>query len=299
ILQAGDITYAGSGSPVSQNTVINGNIDMKVGDDILTVGTGTIVNGNIDMGNDNDTLTIEKGSIINGTLDGGSGDDILNFNPEITRAFGNNEINVLHNISDFETINIDSNVTFFEKTAADDGSLKNLTISGVNEINISAGSVLNLRIDSAEITSGRYEGHALFGNAGLIINGDASKLGAGESITESENGIYNVGVLNLITNGLGLNSIIAMDGITLDEDLFTKTNSILDKAVILKTDEGNGKAGDIKVEADKDIFREVKASSQKYEKLNDIYNGIISSTDDNFIALKNIITINSKTEDYT
>ena len=298
ILQSGDITYVGSGSPASQNTVINGNIDMADGIDTITVDTGAIINGSVKMGAGDDVLNIVSGGKINVTLDGGTENDTLNFNPETTKALGNNEINIQHNISDFETININTNVTLFEKTIVDDGSIEKLAISGVNEINISAGSVLNLRIDTTE-TNGRYEGHALFGNTALTINGDAGSLGEGESITESENGIYNVGVLNLVTNGLGKNSIIAMDGITLDEDLFTKTNSILDKAVVLKTDEGSGKAGDIRVEADKDIFREVKTSSQKYEKLNDIYNGVISSTDDNFIALKNIITINNKTEDYT
>ena len=298
ILQSGDITYVGSGSPASQNTVINGNIDMADGIDTITVDTGAIINGTVKMGAGDDVLNIVSGGKINGTLDGGTGNDTLNFNPETTRTLGNSEINIQHNISDFETININTNVTLFEKTIEDDGSIEKLSISEVNEINISAGSVLNLRIDTTE-TNGRYEGHALFGNTALTINGDAGSLGEGESITESENGIYNVGVLNLVTNGLGKNSIIAMDGITLDEDLFTKTNSILDKAVVLKTDEGSGKAGDIRVEADKDIFREVKTSSQKYEKLNDIYNGVISSTDDNFIALKNIITINNKTEDYT
>ena len=280
------------------DTIVNGDIITGTGVDTITANTGAIINGTVKMGAGDDVLNIVSGGKINGILDGGADNDTLNFNPETTRALGNSEINIQHNISDFETININTNVTLFEKAIADDGSIEKLAISGVNEINISASSVLNLRIDTTE-TNGRYEGHALFGNTGLTINGDASSLGKGESIIESENGTYNVGVLNLVTNGLGLNSIIAMDGITLDEDLFTKTNSILDKAVILKTDEGNGKAGDIKVEADKDIFREVKASSQKYEKLNDIYNGVISSTDDNFIALKNIITINNKTEDYT
>ena len=298
ILQSGDITYIGSGSPASQNTIINGNIDMADGIDTITIDTGAIINGSVKMGAGDDVLNIVSGGKINGTLDGGTENDTLNFNPETTKALGNNEINIQHNISDFETININTNVTLFEKTIVDDGSIEKLAVSGVDKINISAGSVLNLRIDTTE-TNGRYEGHALFGNTALTINGDAGSLGEGESITESENGIYNVGVLNLVTNGLGKNSIIAMDGITLDEDLFTKTNSILDKAVVLKTDEGSGKAGDIRVEADKDIFREVKTSSQKYEKLNDIYNGVISSTDDNFIALKNIITINNKTEDYT
>ena len=304
ILQSGSVsctvTISGMDTTITetQNTVINGNIDMADGTDTITVDTGAIINGTVKMGAGEDVLNIVSGGKINGTLDGGTGDDTLNFNPKTTRALGNSEINIQHNISDFETININTNVTLFEKTIEDDGIIEKLSISEVNEINISAGSVLNLRIDTTE-TNGRYEGHALFGNTALTINGDAGSLGEGESITESENGIYNVGVLNLVTNGLGKNSIIAMDGITLDEDLFTKTNSILDKAVVLKTDEGSGKAGDIRVEADKDIFREVKTSSQKYEKLNDIYNGVISSTDDNFIALKNIITINNKTEDYT
>ena len=301
ILQSGEVEYVGGGTG-TQNTVINGNIAMKGGADTITVDAGVIINGNVDMGDGDDVLNIANGGKINGTLDGKTGNDTLNFGENGTAktraASSSDEIRIMHNISGFENINVNSNVTFYEKTVKDDGSIEKLAISGVNEINISAGSVLNLRIDTTE-TNGRYEGHALFGNTALTINGDASSLGKGESIIESENGTYNVGVLNLVTNGLGLNSIIAMDGITLDEDLFTKTNSILDKAVILKTDEGNGKAGDIKVEADKDIFREVKASSQKYEKLNDIYNGVISSTDDNFIALKNIITINNKTEDYT
>ncbi len=202
-----------------------------------------------------DVLNIGSGGKINGTLDGGTGDDTLNFNPETTRALGNSEINIQHNISDFENININTNVTLFEKTIVDDGSIEKLAVSGADKYKYkSKWIVLNLRIDTTE-TNGRYEGHALFGNTALTINGDAGSLGEGESITESENGIYNVGVLNLVTNGLGNNSIIAMDGITLDEDLFTKTNSILDKAVVLKTDEGSGKAGDIRVEADKDIFR--------------------------------------------
>ena len=163
-----------------QHTVINGNIDMKAGDDILTIGTGTIINGKLDMGADNDTLTIKKGAQINGTLDGGSGDDTLDFGGTVATnaiaASNSDEIRIQHDILNYETINVNSNVTLFEKTVGDDGSLKKLDISGVNEINISAGSVLNLRIDTTE-TNGRYEGHALFGNTALTINGDAGSLG--------------------------------------------------------------------------------------------------------------------------
>ena len=63
------------------------------------------------MEDGNDILTIENGTIINGTLGGGADNDTLNFNSPLTRAAKNDEINILHNISDFENININTNVT--------------------------------------------------------------------------------------------------------------------------------------------------------------------------------------------
>ncbi len=74
ILQSGEVEYVGGGKG-TQNTIINGNIDMKAGDDTLTFAKGTIINGNTGMGDNDDILTVEAGSIINGTLDGGMGSD--------------------------------------------------------------------------------------------------------------------------------------------------------------------------------------------------------------------------------
>ncbi|MHD0322564.1 autotransporter domain-containing protein, partial [Fusobacterium varium] len=167
----------------------------------------------------------------------------------------------MHNITNFENINVgeNTNVTLFEKTIGADGKEKELKVTGVEEINIKAGGVLNLRIDSQTIKNGRYEGHALFNeNTNLTINGDISQLPGGKTeIKETEIEKYKVGIFNLITNGLGINSIIAMNGIILNENLFVKTNSILDKAVILEEpegDEGKGEKGDIKIEGKQDIF---------------------------------------------
>ena len=308
-------------------TIVNGGIDVNNpdtrgiaisgsnGEDTLILqsiasneGTqNTVVNGNINMGDGADTLTIGDGTIINGTLDGGDSDfkDTLNFGISSvakSNPADSQEIKIMHNISNFENMNIEknTNVTLFEKTIGADGKETALELSGVEEINIKAGGVLNLRIASQTSTDGRYKGHALFGNTGLKINGDISQLPDGKTeIEEREGEKYKVGVFNLITNGLGINSIIAMDGITLDENLFVKTNSILDKATILKESEGDIKAGDIKIEGEKDIFEMYVDKSKRYIKLNEIYKGIYSSKEENFNALKDILTLSGAGGDYT
>ncbi|MEQ3307360.1 autotransporter domain-containing protein [Fusobacterium varium] len=297
----------------TQNTIVNGNIDMKDGNDKLTVGSGTTINGNINMGEGADTLTIGDGTIINGTLDGGDNNskDTLNFGISSgakSNSSDSQEIKIMHSIYNFENINVEknTNVTLFEKTVGANGKEIALEVSGVEEINIKAGGVLNLRIDSRTSTKGRYEGHALFGNTGLTINGDISQLPGGKTeIKETEVEKYKVGIFNLITNGLGKDAIIAMDGITLNENLFVKTNSILDKAVILEEDEengGKGKEGDIKIKDNEDIFvinKEIPRDEQKYIKLNEIYKGVHSSARENFNALKDILTLNAAGGDYT
>ena len=275
--------------------------------DSTLILNNTVVNGGI-LGNDptisitgnKNILTIQGNSVINGTMESTGKNNTLNFNGN-----GENGINILHNISGFSNMNIgeNTNVTLFEKTIGADGKETALEVSGVKEIDIKAGGVLNLRIDSQKLNGGRYEGHALFNkNTSLIINGDISQLPDGKTeIKETEGEKYKVGVFNLITNGLGINAIIAMDGITLKENLFVKTNSILDKATIIKSPSGNEQVGDIKIEGKQDIFEIEKSISneQKYIKLNEIYKGIYSSEAENFNALKDILTLNAAGGDYT
>ena len=295
------------------NSVINAYktaVVMGSNDSILILNN-TVVNGGI-LGNDptisitgnKNILTIQGNSVINGTMESTGKNNTLNFNGN-----GESGINILHNISGFSNMNIgeNTNVTLFEKTIGADGKETALEVSGVKEIDIKAGGVLNLRIDSQKLNGGRYEGHALFNkNTSLIINGDISQLPGGKTeIKETEIEKYKVGVFNLITNGLGKDAIIAMDGITLKENLFVKTNSILDKAVILEEPEGNGgkgKEGDIKIEDNEDIFvinKEIPRDEQKYIKLNEIYKGVHSSARENFNALKDILTLNAAGGDYT
>ena len=268
---------------ILNNTVVNGGI---LGSDPAISITG---NKNI--------LTIQGNSVVNGTMESTGENNTLNFS-------GNDEngINIMHKISGFSNMNIgeNTNVTLFEKNIGAKGEETALEVSGVKEIDIKAGGVLNLRIDSQKSTDGRYEGHALFGNKGLKINGDISQLPDGKTeIEEIEGEKYNVGVFNLVTNGLGINSIIAMDGITLNENLFVKTNSILDKATIIKNPSENEKEGDIKIEGKQDIFEMYVDKSKRYIKLNEIYKGIYSSEAENFNALKDILTLNAAGGDYT
>ena len=133
ILQSGKIKYK-DGSEVTQNTVVNGNINMEAGNDNLTIGAGTIING---------------------TLDGGEGDDILNFGVSGAKSNSpeNEEVRILHNISNFEKMNINTNVTLFEKTT-EDSKEKELEVTGAENITIGANGTLTLRINSSKRGSG-------------------------------------------------------------------------------------------------------------------------------------------------
>ena len=304
ILQAGEITYVGSGSPVSQNTVINGNIDMLNGNNkitlkkgsavngIITTGTGAdtiaiengavangevimgagednlslksgaIVNEKINMGDDNDTLTIEKGSMVNGTLDGGTGDDTLNFNPETTKALGNNEINIQHNISDFENMNINTNVTLFEKTIADDGTIGDLAITGAENITIGANGILTLRLDITNIDNisgtDKIKGHALYGNNGTITSTG--------------------GKLLLALNGAGNESVISFGDTTLDGSLVTAHETKVEgeinfatTSLLHKVKRIEGKTNEVIITSKADLPTDIS-----YKKLNEIYHSILS-----------------------
>ncbi|WP_462425800.1 autotransporter domain-containing protein [Fusobacterium varium] len=167
ILQSGKIKYTINGVEkyATQNTVVNGNIDMKDGDDTLTVGDGTIING---------------------TLDGGDGEDTLNFGISSGAKSNSSEsegVRILHNISNFENMNINTNVTLFEKTIGTDGKETNLEVTDVSKITIGKDGNLILRIDGTNKNS-----HALLGNTGGAIESDGGKLllalnGVGEGST--------------------------------------------------------------------------------------------------------------------
>ena len=249
ILQSGEVEYAGGGKG-TQNTIINGNIDMKAGDDTLTLAKGTIINGNTGMGDNDDILTVEAGSIINGTLDGGMGSDTLSFNSPIARDAVNGGINIHHNISGFEKMNINTNVTLFEKIVKDDGTLEDLAITGAENITIGENGVLTLRINSADSNK-----HALStGNTGTI---------------KSEEG----GKFLLALNGAGRTTTISFGNLGLDESLITGSKGNFDTTSKLHT---------VEKLSDKEVVVTARwdlPNYLEYQQLNKIYQGIVSVED--------------------
>ena len=274
ILQSGEITYKNT-TTGTENTVINGNIDMKAGTDTLTIGSGAVINGNVDMGAGDDILNFVNGAQTNGTIAGGIGSDILNFEKALsarTASSNDDEIRILHSISGFEKMNINTNVTLFEKTIKDDDATStDLEVTGANEIKINAGGVLTLRLDTTRLSDSKIVGHALYGNNGVITSTGGGKL-------------------MLALNGAGNKSVVSFGDTALDGSLVTAYET-KDKGKITF--------------ATTSLFHEVKRIAGKnneviilslpnlptdiaYEKLNEIYHSILSvdelrnfSVDDN------------------
>ena len=193
ILHSGTVQYT-NGSKGIQNTIVNGNIDMGDGDDTLTIGDGTIVNG---------------------TLDGGNGADTLNFGVSGAKSNSSESegVRILHNITGFENMNINTNVTLFEKTIGTDGKETNLEVTGVESIKIGKDGNLILRIDG---TNGNNS-HALStGNTGGKIESEGGKLLLGLNGV-SDDSIINIG-MNLGDSMYGVENkdIIYGDKFTLD-----------------------------------------------------------------------------------
>ena len=226
-------------------------------------------------GNGDDTLTLKNGTIINGIIDGGSGNDTLNFEETgITKAkaaSSSDEIRILHDISGFENINVNSNVTFYEKTVDGTGNVADLKVTGASEINIGANGVLTLRIDSSKKGSagdaGKIVGHALYENDGTITS-DGGKL------LLALNGAGNDSIISFGDTKLGEGFVTSHEG-EYQEDVNFETTSLLHSI----------KKGDL---TDNEVTVTVKINLPSksvfpndvaYEKLNEIYHSIISVED--------------------
>ena len=293
VLQSGEVAYTG-GETGSQNTIVNGDIDMGDGKNSITLKTDTIVNGSITTGKDNDkliiesgaisngnivmgagadTLTIGSGAIINGTLNGGKVTTSAPSVPITTFATENNTLNfgtadspskeetrVFYDISGFENININSNVTFYEKTVkADDGTAKGLEVTGVNDLTIGKNGVLTLRIDGANSNS-----HAL------------SSGNDGGTISSKEGGKF-----LLALNGAGNEETISFGDLTLDESLVTQDKTENKEDITFDTtskfhtiERGESTDNEVKI-----VLRWNLPDYLKYTQLNKIYQSIASVED--------------------
>ncbi len=305
IINAGEKTFAGKG-----NT-----------NDTLVLLNNSTVNGNIDLGAGDDNVEINNTVQINGDLEAGDGTDTLAFSLPSIKSVSNSNINLFHNISGFENVNVNSNVTLFETAK----------IEGTKNLNIDTGSQMTLRVDSSERNAdGTYKTHALYNDKDdtLIISGKIPNENIETEENKDKTGYEKISILNIITNGLGINSIIDFGNahfITNDKinevekpnnmqnktEVWVKTDSILHGAKVNETKLDNGKYDtNIIINAKKDLYSIGKKpivppvdpdkppdkpnGSDKYGdlyiKLNEVYKGIYSSNDRNFNALNDIVT---------
>ncbi|WP_462425798.1 autotransporter outer membrane beta-barrel domain-containing protein [Fusobacterium varium] len=229
----------------------------------------TVVNGNINMGAGADTLTIGDGTIINGILDGGdsTSKDTLNFGVSSGAKSIPGEsqgINIMHNISNFENMNINTNVTLYEKTINASGEVENLKVTGAEKITIEENGTLTLRIDSTnkDNLSGKIIGHALYGNTGEISS-------TGGKLLLALNGAGNQSIISFGDTKLNTSLVTAYEG-EYYEDVTFGTTSLIHSVKRVNNTEN---------EVEITVKKNLPLKALKYEKLNKIYHGILSVDD--------------------
>lgn len=176
------------------NTIFNGGglkndvavIKGSTKDNVASILGTSIINGSVDLNDGDDKLTISNSVQINGDLNGGLGKDILNLG-ESSIAKASSNLNMLHNITGFESINTNGNITLFETAK----------ITGADKINLESGNLV-LRVDPTITANGKVTGHALYENNGTLTS--------------------NGGNLVVGLNGLGEGTIISMGGTTITPD---------------------------------------------------------------------------------
>ena len=254
------------------NTVVNGGMaEDTTAVNITGTGNEFIAKGNsvintkadgvaITVGGNNNAVVLEGNAIVNGKMEAKGNGNILDLNG--TGKYG---MNMHYDISGFEKMAIDNNVTFFEDMA----------VTGTKTVAVEGTGVLNLRLKKAEggplaadsaITIPKAT-HAFSGNGEMTIEGSSKE---------------EAGTLNFITNGIGREILVDMEDIAL-KNMKIKASSIIDTARF----EGN----DIHLGAGSDLGGIVNPKVNKYNSLNKIYKSIYSSREENIDGLRDILSM--------
>lgn len=181
---------------ILDESVLNGNISLKAGDDFVIVENNTKINGELNGGEGNDTLKLA-------------------------------DVNLKNKISSFENIEVSKDVTL-GKTAKIEGN-----ISIVNN------SRLNLSIDKNKRDSeNRVIDHAFYGTDGSILSGN----------------------LNILSDGLGKDEIIAMSDETRKFKIGKDVNLTIDSIIKSADKKSNG---DISISMKEDLSQILSSNSEK------------------------------------
>lgn len=280
----GDIAFTESSvnsnnSVVISDSSLNGNLYGSNGNIDVEINNNSILNGNIDLSNSKEsTLKIKDNVLINGDLIGSNSSDKDKLIFE-----GARDIKIFNKVSDFSNIELaqNSDVTLYETAE----------VTGNGEIKINEGNQLNLRVDGTKKDeNGKITGHALNDFNGSITGTTSLKPGDSIEETGTTTDKDKIGVFNIVTNGLGVDSVIDFSGVKFDEEnVWVKTDSILDSAEIDKENET------VVIKGEKDLYSidvDTTVDEKLYIKLNDIYKGVYTSGDKNFDRLKEILYLN-------
>ena len=259
------------------NTVVNGGmkadtitVDIACNGSALTVKGNSVINvrdkGTAIKVTGNDNAVVLKGNtIVNGKMEASGDRNILELN-----GTGKDGMNMHHDISGFEKMAIDNNVTFFE----------DMKVTGTTEVTVEGTGVLNLRLKKKYLTTTALLGdktstpptatHAFSENGEMTIIGSSSN---------------EAGTLNFITNGIGRVIDVDMENIKL-ENMKIKASSIIDKAEIHKDF--------IRLGAGSDLGGIVNSKEVKrYGQLNKIYKSIYNSKEENLDGLREILSLST------
>ncbi|MDH6456884.1 hypothetical protein M2102_000499 [Fusobacterium sp. PH5-7] len=265
------------------NTAVNGvssTVSIGGNGNTLTVKGNSLINTRegetaITITGKNNVVTLEGNAVVNGAITSNEGNNnILALNG--TGKYG---MNMFHDISGFENMSIDKNVTFFE----------NAKVTGTEIVTVEETGVLSLRLKKKEEKTKTYDDssssiptaiHAFSGTSGT--SGTTIK---GNSPDEA-------GTLNFITNGIGREINVDMTNITL-ENMKIKASSIIDSAEI--------RDGYIHLGAGSDLNGIVNPRINKYNSLNKVYKSIYNSTGENIDGLRDILNVTflGKNYDYS
>ena len=181
-------------------------IEGDAGTNEITLNGDSIINGSVDLGHGDDTLLLANTTQINGTLNGGLGiGDTLGLGQNTTSKVTTN-LNVLHDVSGFETINANGDITLFETT----------NITDAANINLETGN-LTLRVNPTIMNgAGNIIGHSLYGNNGTLTSID--------------------GNLIIALNGIGENAIVGMGGTQITTGIdsnYQETDKLITNSLVL------------------------------------------------------------------
>ncbi|EFS25464.2 hypothetical protein FUAG_00979 [Fusobacterium ulcerans ATCC 49185] len=254
------------------NTIVNGGMkEDTTAVNITGTGNEFIAKGNsvintkadgvaITVGGNNNAVVLEGNAIVNGKMEAKGNGNILDLDG--TGKYG---MNMHYDISGFEKMAIDNNVTFSE----------DMKVTGTKTVAVEGTGVLNLRLKKAE-------GVPLADDSASTIPKATHAFSKNGEMTIEGSSEGEAGTLNFITNGIGREILVDMEDIAL-KNMKIKASSIIDTARF----EGN----DIHLGAGSDLGEIVNPKVNKYNSLNKIYKSIYSSREENIDGLRDILSM--------